>query len=1482
MNSNNQTITNLSGAGNLTLTGMTLTEGTAANSAFSGLLTGTGGLTKQNAGTLTLSGADNFGALTINGGTIAMTTNNQTITDLSGVGNLSLTGITLTEGSANTTTFSGLLSGAGGLTKQGSGTLTLSSADNFGTLTINNGTVDMTTVNQTLGSLSGSGTLGLTGMALTEGTANTTTFSGAITGTGSLNKVGSGALTLTGNSSYTGGTTLTAGTINVNNDNNLGAGNLTFNGGTLQTSTGITSAKNIAMLGVGTFDTQTVNSTLSGIVSGSGAFTQIGSGTLTLTGINTLTGQTNVNSGTLALGLNGSLADSIMNLAGSGTLDVTANASTGTIGGLSGSGNVALGSDALSVGSNNTTTNFTGVISGTGGSLTKIGSGALTLTGTNTYDSGTTISAGTVVVGNDNNLGTGNLTFDGGTLTTTTGIASSKDVVFTSNNGTFNTNGVNSTLNGILSGVGAVTKSGTGTLSLTGNNSYGGGTTVTGGTLNVNNDNNLGTGLLALNGSTLQTAAGINSVTRSVVLTGSDTVDTQTFNSTLGGVLSGTGGFTQIGSGTLTLTGVNTYGGPTTVNSGILNVDNDNNLGTGSFTFNGGTLQTAAGISSSRNIALTGNNGTFDSNGFNSTLGGVISGSGALLKVSAGTVTLTGTNTYSGGTSIGGGTVNVSSDNNLGTGSLTFNGGTLQTSSGITSSKNVALLGNGAFDSDGSNSTLSGIISGSGELIKTGSGALTLTGFNSYTGLTDVNNGTLVLGVTNTLINNAAVSVETGATLDLSQDNQTLSLSGAGSVLFGSNNVVLGGSTNTTYSGVLSGAGSFTKVGSGALTLTGDNTYSGGTEISAGTLNIGNDDNLGTGNITLDGGILQTSAGITSSKNILLTLNDGTFDTESFNSTLSGNLTGVGSFTKMGTGTLTLDGFNTFTGGTNISNGTLVVGDANSSGAYVYGSVSVASGAFLQGYGSILGTVTNNGILKPGGSSGVLSIAQLNETGSSTTEFELVPGNNHSGSLNVFDAQLGGAVTISEDAGNYGVRYKYVVLTSSAPLSGTFASVSDNLSYLTPTLNYGANSVTLVLTRNNTDFTSFAATSNEAALGKILNQSIATASDDFINHLNNLYNLSDSSQTQALVKANASSVSQESVSPAQSMAEMSGVNTTQIPSVALNNDLFSTDLLFSRLMGTSFNTTGGIQALSSDSSASPLMSGANGIASTSPGMNGVQGFWLNGKDVFGNVSGATGIAGFNTTGYGFVGGYDTPISNSLKGGVAFAYNHTNMTATDSSNDATSEDDYLGNLYATQTLGDVDLSAVGGFGWNQYATTRNISFGSDVSQAQGAFGGNEMTLALQATMDLKIPDLTVKPLVGAQYTYLWENGYNETGAGSLDLSVAGETYYSIRPMLGAYVAKSLSLGGTAQLVPAVSLTASRELNPLNPQVQAAFAGSPGQNFTVTGIPPDPMLFGVGAGLKLIFSRDFNLSANYMGNYGDGQTSNGFNGEIDLAL
>jgi uncharacterized protein with beta-barrel porin domain len=295
------------------------------------------------------------------------------------------------------------------------------------------------------------------------------------------------------------------------------------------------------------------------------------------------------------------------------------------------------------------------------------------------------------------------------------------------------------------------------------------------------------------------------------------------------------------------------------------------------------------------------------------------------------------------------------------------------------------------------------------------------------------------------------------------------------------------------------------------------------------------------------------------------------------------------------------------------------------------------------------------------------------------------------------------------------------------------------------------------------------------------------------------------------------------------------------------------------------------------------MSEASGIASTSPGINGVQGFWLNGKDAFGSVNGSADVAGFNTTGYGFVGGYDSPISNGLKGGVAFAYNHTNLTATDSSNDVTAEDDYMGNLYATQNFGDVDLSAIGGFGWNQYQTTRNINIGaSDASQAQGAFGGNEMLVALQASLDLRIPDITVKPLVGAQYTRFWENGYNETGAGSLDLSVAGQNYYSIRPLVGIYGAKSLSLGGTAQLVPTVDVTVSEELNPLNPQVQASFAGAPGSNFTLTGIGPNPTLVGVGAGLKLILGRDFNVSATYMGDYGGSQTSNGFNGEVDLAL
>ncbi len=1490
----------------IVLTGIDTFDSNGFNSTLGGVVSGSGSLTKISAGSLTLTGTNTYtGGTTLTGGTLSVGNDNnlgtgnltfnggtlQTSAGITSSKNVVLTGNNGTfDSNGSNSTLSGNITGTGGLNKNGLGTLTLSGSNSYsgftdinaGTLALGSSTAlssNFTAVtiasgavlglggyNATIGSLNGSGGVSLGSGSLTDGGNNTgASFGGVISGTGTFVKVGSAALTLTGTNTYSGGTTLSNGTLSVGNDNNLGTGTLTLNGGTLQTSAGITSSKNVVLTGNnGTFDTNGFNSTLSGVISGSGGLNKNGSGILTLSGSDTYTGFTNINAGTLFMGAANVLSNSTTVSLASGTvLDLGSN--NQSIGSLTGSGGVSLGSASLTAGTNNQTTAYSGVIGGTG-SLTKTGTGTFTLSGTNTFSGGTTFTAGIVSVGNDNNLGTGNLTFNGGTLQTSAGITSSKNAAFTSNNGTFNTNGFNSTLNGVLSGAGALTKTGNGTLTLTGTNTYGGGTTVNGGTLNVDNDNNLGTGLLALNGTTLQTAAGINSASRSIVLAGSDNLDTQSFNSTFGGIVSGTGSLTKTGSGSLTLTGGNTYSGGTSINGGLLSVGADNNLGTGNLEFNSSTLQLSSSFNTAKNVSLGAGGVTVDTNGNILYVGGTVSGTGRLTKTGSGALTLTGTNSYSGGTNLNAGTLDVGNDNNLGTGNLTFNGGTLQTTAGISSSKNISLTGNGTFDSNGSDSSLSGVISGTGQFTKTGAGSLTVTGANTYTGLTDVNNGSLVLSVSGALRATAAVTVESSGTLDLGGKDQTLgNLSGSGLVLFGAGNLKVGDSTNQLFSGVMSGAGSLTKTGSGALTLTAANSYSGGTSVSGGTLNVDNDNNLGTGNLVLDGGSLQTAAGITSAKNIQLTSNNGAFDSQAFNSTLSGDISGVGGLTKLGSGALTMTGVNTFTGGMLVSAGTVALGDAGSLTARINGPVSIASGATLTGYGSILGVVNNNGTVQPGGNNGTLSIGQLFDTATSSTNIELAPGNLQSGRLNVLFGQLNGALTIAADPGNYGVRYKYIILTTGAPVTGSFASVSDNLSYMTPTLLYGNNAVTLVLTRNNADFTTSAATSNQKAVATVLNSAIPTASDDFVALLNVLYGLPAAQQQ-------------------SSLAQMNGSSYAPLAAVMVNNNASSVNLLMQRAGGPGFVPPSSFQSMLVGRAAfdltdtAPSLSAGLKEAQNSPENSGL---WVESSSGSLSQDGNGNVVGYKSQNTGFLGGYDVALAKNLRGGLWGSYNRMDMNSTDAA-DTSSVDNYLVGLYGGPSFGNVALTGVVAYGVDHYKTTRAVDLGSQSSQALGVYDGSELMGALRASYALKVSGVSVNPLAGLQYTRLYENGFTETGAGDLNLTVASQQYQSLRPLVGFDASKGFDLGGGTQLVPMVSANVSEELMALNPAVSASLAGAPGSNFLATGINPSPTLVGLSAGAKLSFGQGLNLFAQYLGGFGGGQSSNAFNGGVDFSL
>ena len=172
-------------------------------------------------------------------------------------------------------------------------------------------------------------------------------------------------------------------------------------------------------------------------------------------------------------------------------------------------------------------------------------------------------------------------------------------------------------------------------------------------------------------------------------------------------------------------------------------------------------------------------------------------------------------------------------------------GGTIQVfGSALATSVAATLVGGttSTIDTNGLGATWSGVLSGAGSLAKAGDGTLTLSGANIYTGATTVAAGTLAAGAVNTLPNMTAVTVQALGTLDLAGFNQSIgSLAGAGAVTLGSATLTTGNdNTSTTFSGAISGAGgALDKVGTGTFILDGDNSYTGGTTVSAGALVIG-------------------------------------------------------------------------------------------------------------------------------------------------------------------------------------------------------------------------------------------------------------------------------------------------------------------------------------------------------------------------------------------------------------------------------------------------------------------------------------------------------------------------------------------------------------------------------------------------------------------------------------------------------------------
>ncbi len=314
--------------------------------------------------------------------------------------------------------------------------------------------------------------------------------------TGGITKNGSGILTLPTGSDYVGGTTVNAGTVQISADSSLGntAGALSLNGtSTLEATASFTSAsRSVVLTGTPAFQVDpTFTAAFDGILSGTGSLTKTGTGKLLLGSVESYTGETVVDVGTLQMGIANAIPDSSSLLIMSGaTYDL--NDFNQTVQDLTGAGAVTLETATLTVNQASASTNFSGVISGSG-SLIKEGSFSLVLSGMNTYTGETSINDGTL------QMGVANAIQDSSSLVINSGATYDLNDFFQNvqdltgagsvalGDATFIINQVSASTNfsGVISGSGTVTKQGSFSLVLSGMNTYTGPTGVNDGTLQM-------------------------------------------------------------------------------------------------------------------------------------------------------------------------------------------------------------------------------------------------------------------------------------------------------------------------------------------------------------------------------------------------------------------------------------------------------------------------------------------------------------------------------------------------------------------------------------------------------------------------------------------------------------------------------------------------------------------------------------------------------------------------------------------------------------------------------------------------------------------------------------------------------------------------------------------------------------------------------------------------------------------------------------
>jgi autotransporter-associated beta strand protein len=1031
-------------------------------------------------------------------------------------------------------------------------------------------------------------------------------------------------------------------------------------------------------------------------------------------------------------------------------------------------------------------------------SLVKDGAGTTILTGANAYSGGITVKAG-VLQGSTAGL-KGNILNNAGVVFDQAGAG---------------------TYAGNLSGTGALTVRGSGAVTFSGTNTYSGGTTVSnGGTLLFSSDANLGAAGngISLNNGTIGVGAGAGGQTfsRPVTITSTGGMfvgDDVTSPVTWSGTISGAGRLGKAGLGTLILSGANTYAGGTVVGGGTLSFTSDANLGAAGtqITLQGGSIGTTkdavAGLSMARPITLVGNGGI--TVGINPlTWSGNITGPGQLIKEGLGVLTLTGlTNTYTGGTMVTQGTLQVASDDKLGkagTAITLIQGGSLWASGTFTTARPITLLnGGGTFQvSDGQTLTLTGSLQG-GPFTKVGAGTLVLAGTSNDTGTIFQNGGT-VQGNTSTLVGDIAFDANAQNTI-------------ARSVTFDQ-------TTDGTFAKKITGIGSLTKTGTGKLILSGDNSYSTGTTVAAGTLQ-------GTSK-SLQGAIANNAAVI--------------FD-QAFDGTYAGNMTGSGMLTKNGTGNLNLTGTSSVGGGTTINAGGFAVN------GHLASNVTLNKGGTLSGVGNITGDITNNGgTIKPGNSIGHLTVDGNFTFNGGTYEVEINPQGD-SDRVSVVGAGHAvrihaGTLRVVPHAGIYTPNTTYTIITTEAGGNVWVGELAGGVGFMVPeaSLDPDLHSIYLTLVLPPDAFRSAGRTVNQQAVGGALDAIAAGGNvGGLVTTMANLQPSQGAAALQAL--------------SGEPYADFGTVNV-------------QASRLFMNVVGHQMAGRRGadLGAPSNVALAQSCDAACDADAVTPARFSA----WLSGIGSTGGVDGDGNAADLSYTLGGTAFGVDYRLDPHLLFGIAGSYVSGSQSVdgfrSDGHTDALSV-----ALYGSFTQGAFYTDGLAGYANASNDMRRRVSLpGMESGSASGDTSANQFLGQVETgyRIGLGLPaDTSITPFGRLQIAWVHQDGFTETGRSDFNLDVESQTTTSVRTTFGADLTAGFDLGGGWPLDVGVRVGWMHEFADTDRPITAAFDDVPGSRFTVSGATAarDSAVIGFSAATEI--ADNTSLSVGYDGEVG-GSTDN----------